>query len=205
MKLDKEKMILFHPGKTGGTSIEHTFKKLYLPEDKELIYYITDREIMFGFDKQYQVYLQHADTNLYQKMNIDYKNYKTFCTVRRPYERLLSIYYFNGKAKHWDFETFVKTQLERHYQSATRLGYCSSHFGPQVTFAKKDDWSVDHIIHLEDYKEECSKAGLDINLHFSKTVATSNIKDRMEPYTQEMKDIVYSIYKEDFLAFGYDR
>ena len=34
MKLDKQKIILLHPGKTGGTSIEHTLRDLYIPDIK---------------------------------------------------------------------------------------------------------------------------------------------------------------------------
>ena len=134
MKIDDQKIILLHPGKTGGTSIEHTLRDLYLPGFK-LNARETNREIMFGFDKEYSCFLQHADLRLYSILKIPYKDYKTICTVRNPYTRLLSCYYYNGKNKHSDFETFVMDHLPNILRPSRKSEYLLGHFVPQHNYA----------------------------------------------------------------------
>lgn len=204
MKIETPKIILFHPGKTGGTSIEHTLKNLYLPE-VNLIAKEQNREIMFGMDKEYKCYLQHGDIRLYEKMNIPYQTYKTITTVRRPYERILSCYFYNGKSKRFTFEEFITKELEKCFNSSISRGYSVSHFSPQYTFAYHESYEVDHIIYLENFKDDCAKAGLDVKYHYSKTAGPKQYSNYMDAYNQKTKDIVYSIYKEDFKLYGYEK
>ena len=82
MKIDNENIILLHPGKTGGTSIEHTFKEQYL-KVSHLDSRNGSRDIMFGLDPEYRIYLQHADIRFYNLLNIPLYNYKVYTTVRR--------------------------------------------------------------------------------------------------------------------------
>lgn len=200
MKIDSAKIILLHPGKTGGTSIEHTLRDIYLPGMK-LIAKECNRDIMFGLDKEYNCYLQHADLRLYDILKIPYKEYKTLCTVRRPYERLLSCYYYNGKSKHFDFPTFIKKELPRMFDTVSKSRYSVSHFSPQVNYAK----GIDHIIKLENFTNDCKKAGIEVKYHYSKTVGMKKHDNPMDMYDQEMKDIVYDLYKEDFETLGYEK
>lgn len=202
MKLDKQKIILLHPGKTGGTSIEHTLRDLYIPDIK-LIAKEANFDIMFGFDRKRKVYLQHADLQLYNHLKIDYKQYKTFCTVRRPYERILSCYFYNGKANNFTFHEFISNNLEHCMNGNTNLGYSTGHFAPQSLFTQNDNYHVNHIIRLENFKEDCNKAGIDVKYHYSKTIGTKQYSNYMDAYNQKTKDIVYSLYKEDFKLYDY--
>jgi hypothetical protein len=198
-------IILLHPGKTGGTSIEHTLKDLYLPKGFKLVSQKEDLELMFGMSKQYKVYLQHADLRLYKILNVDFKNYKTITTVRRPYERILSCYFYNGKNKNSKFEDFVCNELEKIVKANISQSFSSSHFCPQTFYSKIDDYTVDHIIKLENFNEDCKKANLKVKYHFSKTIGTKKYSNYLEAYNQKTKDIVYNLYKEDFEDLGYER
>lgn len=200
MKIDNAKIILLHPGKTGGTSIEHTLRDIYLPET-QLNSRDGNRDIMFGLDKQYNCYLQHADLRLYDILTIPYKDYKTICTVRRPYERILSCYYYNAKNKTDDFSTFITKKLPDMFNSINSQKYSKTHFSPQYTFFK----NVDHIIKLENFTDDCKNAGLEVKYHYSKTAGMKDHKNPMDMYNQKMKDIVYDLYKEDFEMLGYER
>lgn len=201
MKIENEKILLLHPGKTGGTSIEHTLRDLYLPEDYELRSKTADRKVLFGFDKQYRAYLQHADLRLLKIMGISIEDYKTICTVRRPYERLVSCYYYNGAATRHDFETFVTDVLPKKVNHACDAEYSVSHFCPQHFYGD----GVDHIIQLENFEEDCAKVDLKVSYHYSKTEGATKHEDRMSLYTPKLKEIVYALYREDFKLFGYKK
>lgn len=205
MKIDSAKIIFFHPGKTGGTSIEHTLKDIYLDKDLKLDANNARKDIMFGIDREIHIYLQHACIRLYDNLGIKFKEYKTIATVRRPYERILSCYYYNGKSKKFTFEEFVTTNLEVCLALNERYQYAVSHFAPQHYYTHYNDYVVDNIIKLENFKDDCAKAGLDVKYHHSKTKGTMRFKNYMDAYTQKTKDIVYNLYKEDFDKYGYDK
>jgi hypothetical protein len=203
LKIESEKLILLHPGKTGGTSLEHTFKKKYLNHEK-LNARLENINIMFGFSKTYKFFLQHADLNFYKKiLDINLKDYKTIATVRNPYDRLVSCYHYNGKSKNFSFEDFVVNHLESHILSNNKKSYSINHFAPQITFCKLDDYCVDHIIKLESFSDDLNKIGIDVQFHFSKT--RSRKKNYTDYYNQKTKDLVYELYKEDFEYLNYQK
>ena len=205
MKIDDAKIILLHPGKTGGTSIEHTLRDKYLGKEKKLIAIKENQDIMFGFSKTFKLYLQHACLRLYSLLNIPFKEYKTITTVRRPYERILSCYFYNGKDKRFTFEEFVTTKLEQHYDINIINKHAKNHFSPQHYFTHHEDYIVDHIIRLENFQDDCLKIGLEVSYNYSKTKGTSRYKDYMDAYNQKTKDIVYNLYKEDFERYDYNK
>lgn len=203
MKLDNPKIILLHPGKTGGTSIEHTLKDKYLGKDYKLESRTADRTLMFGLDRKLHLYLQHADLRVYDHLNIDYTPYTTITTIRRPYERILSCYYYNGKSKDYTFKEFITNKLQQCFLSNHNMSI--SHFSPQHTYTSNNSYKVNYIIQLENFKQDCTRAGLDVQYHYSQTRGTQDLKNYMDMYDSTTKAIVYNIYKEDFKTFGYKR
>jgi hypothetical protein len=203
MKIENPKIILLHPGKTGGTSLEHTLRDKYLGLSYKLNAKEPDRNIMFGFDKKINIYLQHACLNLYKAFGVDFKTYKTISTIRRPYERILSCYFYNGKSTKFTFDEFITQELEKCAYVSFEKEYACSHFAPQFYYTHLDDYVVDHIIKLENFRQDSLKAGLNVNYHYSKTAGTRKYKNYMDAYNQKTKDIVYSIYKEDFKLYDY--
>lgn len=205
MKIENPKIILLHPGKTGGTSLEHTIKDKYIDPSYNLDSQKENKELMFGLNRQLNIYLQHACLNLYKDLNINVKEYKTICTVRRPYERILSCYFYNGKSNHFTFEEFVTKKLEENFTNSIKNKYASGHFAPQFYYTHLDDYVVDHIIKLENFNEDCLSAGINVKYHYSKTEGTKQYKDYMDAYNQKTKDIVYKIYKDDFEMLDYEK
>lgn len=199
MKVESEKIILLHPGKTGGTSVEHTLKEKYL-STKKLNAKQADFDLMFGYSKKDNLYLQHADLRFYKKKDIDLKEYTTITTVRNPYDRLVSCYYYNGKNKKFSFEEFIVNKLPNHIEH--NKDYAFDHFCPQIHFCKLGDYEVNNIIRLESFQEDLKKIKLTSNFHYSKTVSRS--KNYQEYYNQKTKDLVYELYKEDFEYLNYE-
>jgi hypothetical protein len=195
MKIENEKIIFLHPGKTGGTSIEFALRDCYLPGYK-FNSKVPDYNVMFGYDKLNKIYLQHANVSIYEKFNIEYRNYNVAVSVRRPYERILSCYFYNGKDKLYNFETFVASKLEKISRNKIL-----NHFSPQHTYFKNQF----HVIKLENFDQDTMSFGIHVRYHHSKTIGTKKIHNRMSMYNQRTKDIIYNIYKEDFLLFGYKK
>lgn len=199
MKIDSENIIFLHPGKTGGTSIEHSLKDMYLRGYK-FNSNQPDFKVMFGYDPSRHFFLQHANLSTYKELSIDYKNYKTIVSVRRPYERILSCFFYNAKDKKYTFKKFVEQNLER----IANLNIIN-HFTRQSSYFSIDGYNVNNIIRLENISEDSKRIGINVKYHYSKTIACEGMSDRISMYDKKTKDIVYEIYKEDFLLFDYKR
>lgn len=195
MKIENENIIFLHPGKTGGTSIEFTLRDLYLPGYK-FNSHSPDFNVMFGYDKKSKIFLQHANLKNYKDISIDLSKYTVLVSTRRPYERILSCFFYNGKDKKYDLKTFIEQELEKLLNSEF-----VNHFTPQHTYYQNNL----RVIKLENFQQDARSVGLDIKYHYSKTSRLDKIKDRMGLYNQKTKDIIYSLYKEDFLLFGYQK
>ena len=221
MILEKEKIILLHPGKTGGTSVEAALVSEYMGMTMQNFvrkYNGGDYDLMFGLDKIRNVYLQHGCLRLYEMFEVKMRSYDVYCTVRRPYERVLSAYYYNGFSKRMSFEEFIKNKLgplvrANYYEKTTGSNaitdypkYHINHFAPCVLYTKRNRYKVNNIIKCESLAKD-TKALLGVKLpanKHAKTVASEHHKKHMDAYTsKKMKDTVYALYQEDFKTFGY--
>lgn len=203
MFIKSQKIILLHPGKTGGTSIEHTLKDLFL-KDQKLKPQEENLDLMFGLSKKYNIFLQHADLSFYKNiLKINLSDYKTITTVRNPYDRLVSCYYYNGKAQKFTFEDFISNHLEAHMEANNKKEYGVNHFAPQINFCTINDYEVNHIIKLENFNNDLKNVGIDVKFRYSKTA--SRKKDYENYFNKKTKDLVYQLYKEDFQYLGYEK
>lgn len=196
------KIVFFHPGKTGGTSIEVALAKKYLNKEfSQLNARAADYNIMYGFCKKNKIYLHHADVRFYEINNIHIpQDYNCIVSVRRPYEKILSAYYYNSWDKKLNFKNFVSNKLEKLYNQNTK--YAINHFCSQIHYLNSN--SI--IIQLENIYQDCET--IDINLpqrKYAQTKANSIYKNYLDAYDTNMKDIVYNLYKEDFQNFSYNK
>lgn len=204
MIIKNSNIILLHPGKTGGTTLEHTLRDKYMPDVKLDKARIEQLDIMFGMSKKYNFFLQHADLRFFMnELKIDLSSYNTICTVRRPYERLLSCYFYNGKNKLFTFKDFIFKDLPKCIKSNSK--YAVNHFCPQYYYIVHNSYQVNNIIKLENIIEE-SKQKLDLNIkyHYSKTASAKKYSNYLDAYDEEMKQFVYDLYKDDFMLLGYE-
>lgn len=200
MKIENPKIIYLHPAKTGGTSIEHALEEKYLGTKNNFHKNPkhTNLENMFGIHKKYG-YLQHADLRVYRDIEIDLSQYFTMVSIRNPYHRVLSAYFYTGKNKQFTFEEYIIEKLE--HDVALNKDQYKNQFCPQIYYYELEDFRVEYIVRLESVR---LPFGLQMpKNHFGKTVASVQYPNKMDAYTKKTKDIVYELYQKDFEVFGY--
>lgn len=199
--------IHFHPGKTAGTSIE----KMLLPGDRDAM--VADRHIMFGYDREYGIYLQHASCKTMLEIIGDeiFSQYYKFSVVRNPYTRLLSVYYYGIKQHSKEFGSFKKFVAALPSVAATARNVRGAHVTPQIHHTHIDGQSVCQAI----AKFENLEADLErIKSELGVQVALPRLNVQRHPrlasggktgcYDKEMIAIMQDVYAEDFEAYGYD-
>jgi len=140
---------------------------------------------------------------------LDGKKY-IYTFVRNPYDRLVSSFFFlkNGGRNNMDkqdkkkyinnysFSEFVIHKLK------TAAAH-QKHFRPQTYWIPKGASFIGKFESMENDLEELKKyVPIKGKLpHLNK----SNHKDFKEYYNEEISEIVYEVYKNDFIKFDYDK
>ena len=164
----------------------------------------------------------------YHKAYIDFSesDYQKFCVCRNPYDRIFSAYWFitnnnlhhsadiefSRQAKQFaDFNEFVIK-----YLSLQELPPCqvvdtyntnmktTCHFLPQSSwvcdfwYKPFKDIKIYRYENLEKLEKELE---IQMPFHYNK----SNKPNYLDVYNEQSKAIIYSMYKYDFVNFGYEK
>lgn len=189
---DLYKCIFIHITKTGGTSITNA------------LFHVKSGHNTW---KQYEIF----DS---EKFN----NYFKFAFVRNPWDRFLSAYIYlknggdNSIDKNWadihlsefdNFEDFV-ISLKDKKQAPKILKWM--HFSPQYLYLcdYKLKTKVDFVGRFENINDDFdyvkNKLGINSNLQHLRKSKRGNYK---EYYTQQTREIVANLYKQDIRIFNY--
>lgn len=194
----EKKCIFIHIPKTAGTSIEQFIR------DNG-----SNNLLFIGVRNNRS--LQHL-TAYELKMMIPYiyKQYYKFSIVRNPYDKLLSEYYWNpsinigyknGKSK----KDFLKNVIEIVQNKKYFNDIYNDHFIPQYNFLfYKNKLLVNQLFKYEDLEwvSNFLKKKLKIKRNFP-YLNKNNIEK--EGWDDDEKEIIYNLYKNDFLYFGYQK
>lgn len=147
-----------------------------------------------------------------------YDNSFKFTFVRNPYERAVSLFFYQ-KNKDWTFKEFIKylydnqdliTPISEMNVSLFpwadgNLFQSSSQWNKQVAWIPDD---IDFIGKVENYKEDLDKmlkiAEVDIGDYEVFDVNKSDHGDYREYYDEETKKLITEMYKEDLERFNYE-
>lgn len=184
-----ENILFIHIPKTGGTSVE-----------KSLSDY---PEAFFNKFNKYHVTPQHFDREDYIHLSIPAVIDSSFCLVRNPLDRLHSEYKYRIRKsrklyKFFDFESFVYF-IER---VGVNNSYLDNHIRPQVGFVFPDtkvykfEEGVSNII--ESISKDFLFSKITVGKHEKKSKAMC-----LSRYKQ-IDEIVFRIYKDDYIAFNYE-
>ncbi len=189
MIIDNEKKFIFIcVAKTGSTSIR---RMLGFPGDKDPlphIYHMSYKDVL--------------------KDNPQVKDYFKFAFVRNPYTRLYSAYCnFKYDGGH-DWATLIKQRLS--FEDFI-LNLKESGFGNYIHLKLQSEYLIndkeinfDFIGRFENFKTDCQLVFEKLNIPFTNVHERISSKNEPYHYTNEMKDIVYNLYKDDFNNFSYE-
>ena len=190
----KLKFIFIHIPKTSGNSLS-LFLKDFI--DNDVIQRSSNMGEKQGIDilcEKNRIDIKHADINYYkdtygEKIN----DYFLFTIVRNPYDRMLSFYLFSKGENNqvFDRNEFIDFINKKDY------------------FQHKYIDNTFHIIHYENLINElknieCFKEAVDFNNYPTLNASSNSEINYNEIYDEELKDLVFNKYKEDFELFGYE-
>ncbi|WP_413284607.1 sulfotransferase family 2 domain-containing protein [Vibrio sp. MA40-2] len=161
---------------------------------------------------------QHYDYRVYKAANPKAFNKAfKFCFVRNPYQRVISTYNYLKQTDGEEVDIYLKNLIEQECPTfESFVNYFINHnkvslhplFRPQYSFIYDIDGSckVDFIGRFEniadDFKTICQKINVEFNLPNKNR---SKNKLTISPLNQELADIIYSCYQQDFILFNYDK
>lgn len=201
MIFPKEKILLMHPGKTGGTTLEDALCEKHLHVTYNSLSPTEFHEnCLYGLDRETGIYAHHGDLRYISDRGIDISDFKGYTTCRRPYERILSAYYYNGwDKKEKNFNKFVHKELRRLRDRNNKTSI--NHFTKQVYYFRHDFT----VLKLEEIENWHTKLGLKpLKKKLAKTKASKNHSDYLKAYNHDSRRIIEELYLEDFLVFGYE-
>ena len=132
------------------------------------------------------------------------KDDKLFAVVRNPYSKIVSAYKYGNKIKDADhLNSFIKDKLTNFEKNKFWNG---CHILPQhyYTHGKK---KVDYILKFENLDNDFKQLMIDNNIvtlplpKNNKSNSNLSVKD----LNKESKDLIYEVYKKDFLFFNYPK
>jgi len=199
----KLKFIFVHIPKTSGNSlalflINHVANTVVVRESNmgpnqgiDIICEINKRDI------------KHESISYYNNLYKDkIKDYYKFTIVRNPYDRILSFYFWQkGRARQdfnrQEFKQFI--ERNQSYQHTFIWDPILNQVDPTV-----------HIVHFENLINELKETPPLKSLDFEKdyphiNASINNNLDWRKLYDQELRDLVYTKFKRDFIFFNYSR
>jgi len=197
--IHKKKCIFVHIPKCAGTSMEQ-FLKDYGNNDIDY----------FGVFNNRSLHHLTAYELLMSLRKKKFGKYYRFSIVRNPYDRLLSEYYWCpliniGYKYNKTKDNFLKYVIFLFKNKNKMLSVYNDHFIPQYDFLyENNNLIVNNIFKYEhfSYVNDFLKKKLNINNDFI-TINKTNFEK--EDWTTEQKELIYKLYKNDFILFNYKK
>ena len=202
MIIEDKKIILLHPGKTAGTSVESLFY--------DTSSHIFNPKFFFGYKNG--IWTQHATIKFMRENIPDFESYEKVLFIRNPYERLLSVYNFGtscGKLKEFfnacgtyrprieSFEDFV-TKLPKFFEYEPILDGC--HLSPQHLYYEPECMIIRFENLQEDFKQFKNKYGISQDLPHQMAC-----QKKSHDLSDKSIQIINEIYDKDFNIFNYSK
>ena len=142
-----------------------------------------------------------------------------FCYVRNPYDRVISAYYYlreGGRGYEIDLKYQKIINKSRNLEDFVVNFLTKSevqemeHFRLQTSWIKnhKNIIDIDYIGKYENLNEDFKVISTKLGIRYKKMKRINTSKSNSKNYknmNENLRHIIYDIYKEDFLEFGYPK
>lgn len=230
MYFHDSRLLLLHPTKTGGSTVEHhlmqTLKDSVTPHVYSTLQYLNDdgyderhelkTQIMFGNykDAQFPKFsLQHACLTTARRLLGDevFNGARKVAIVRNPYRRFVSQFFDYGFSNSSTLATFVRKRLPLFAGEASKVAI--NFAAKQTLYTHRDGaCAVDLVLRLEQMEEGFEKLSefLGVPIQYEpqtrlrKSKASQAFENYMDAYDEDSLAIVRELYADDFALLGYD-
>lgn len=132
---------------------------------------------------------------------------KYFTTVRNPYDRFLSAYNYSckggiGSAPDLEYQIILNSMtLDEFIDILPQMINRMVHFTPQFYFTTNESRKAPKLIicKFETLNQDLARLGFNNLPHINST------ERKVTTLTDEQKEKIYEVYKEDFRLFGYEK
>lgn len=208
----KKKFIFIHIPRTAGTSIEETFL-----EDSNLIY--RNKFLHFLFDNYihesafFSFFSSHTTALNVSEKSKNYDAYFSFAISRNPYSWLVSVYHYtlnrfkNNENYFSDLFPYIKQSKNfREFAIIIAKNQTVKSFQKRFVVDENGKQIVEYIGKFEDLENEIEKIKRKVNVHKSLVHKNKSDHESFENYyDDELKDIIYEAFIDDFLFFNYPK
>lgn len=165
------------------------------------------------------IYENHQRGSVLAK-KYDLEQLFVFCFSRNPYDRCVSWYTYHRLLepyKSMSFGDWIKSGLPHHWVRQNATNYEREGISPLLQYNFIENCRVDFIGRIENFEEDlnvvietlnaiCMEQKLDHRfLYGDKRLNTSEKQRENVWYTNETREIVYTLLKKDFEYFGYEK
>lgn len=165
------------------------------------------------------IYENHQRGSVLAK-KYDLEQLFVFCFSRNPYDRCVSWYTYHRLLepyKSMSFGDWIKSGLPHHWVRQNATNYEREGISPLLQYNFIENCRVDFIGRIENFEEDlnvvietlnaiCMEQKLDHRfLYGDKRLNTSEKQRENVRYTNETREIVYTLLKKDFEYFGYEK
>lgn len=152
----------------------------------------------------------------------DLNNKYIFTFVRHPYERIKSWFYYHkhiNPYKSTDLNTWISNGCKTHFKVQNKTNWEKNNLSPllQYNFIEGNT-KINYIGKIENFEKDCHVISDELNEIFKKNNCKKRIKYqnlkinhtdnkniKKDNITNENKEIIYKLFKQDFIYFNYDK
>ncbi len=235
MYIKGKNLIFIHIPKNAGISVEYTLNDIYFKNEnnklyfnfienmpaiiKYLYFYVFILRIIinlivyqinpldnFNIGIKYDTLSMHFSARQYKKFlnNDNYNKCIKFTIIRNPYNRTLSMYYYitpkflQSKKNFIKFLLNIKNKKLKNNWFNTQHSYVVDENGNNI---------VDYYIRFENLQNDWYLFCKKYNITYRKLVKINSNKNNIEELLLDnyTKQLIYDIYKIDFIYFNYNK